>query len=82
MKLPFPCRIAIKDTKTFHSGLPKYTKIGIFGQKIHHLATPQSAIDGKRFALVFQQGLPDFSLYKIPKRGKIYQISTNYTKCP
>jgi hypothetical protein len=27
-------------------------------------------------------GLPDFSWYKIPKRGKMYQISTNYTKCP
>jgi hypothetical protein len=22
-------------------------------------------------------GLPDFSLYKIPKTGKIYQITTN-----
>jgi hypothetical protein len=27
-------------------------------------------------------GLPDFSWYKIPKREKIYQITTNYTKCP
>jgi hypothetical protein len=27
-------------------------------------------------------GLPDFSWYKIPKRGKIYRITTNYTKCP
>jgi hypothetical protein len=27
-------------------------------------------------------GLPDFSWYKLPKRGKIYQITTNYTKCP
>jgi hypothetical protein len=27
-------------------------------------------------------GLPDFSSYKIPKREKIYQISTNYTNCP
>jgi hypothetical protein len=26
-------------------------------------------------------GLPDFSWYKIPKREKIYQITTNYTKC-
>jgi hypothetical protein len=26
-------------------------------------------------------GLPDFSWYKIPKRGKIYQITTNRTKC-
>jgi hypothetical protein len=25
--------------------------------------------------------LPDFSLYKIPKRGEIYQITMNYTKC-
>jgi hypothetical protein len=27
-------------------------------------------------------GLPGFSWYKIPKWGKIYQISMNYTKCP
>jgi hypothetical protein len=25
-------------------------------------------------------GLPDFSWYKIPKRGKIYQMTTKYTK--
>jgi hypothetical protein len=27
-------------------------------------------------------GLPDFSLSKIPNRGKIYQITTKYTKWP
>jgi hypothetical protein len=27
-------------------------------------------------------GLPDFSWYSIPKRGKIYQMTTNYTKWP
>jgi hypothetical protein len=27
----------------------------------------------------FQPGLPDFSWYKVPKRGKIYQITTKYT---
>jgi hypothetical protein len=27
-------------------------------------------------------GLPDLSRYKIPKRRKIYQITTNYIKCP
>jgi hypothetical protein len=27
-------------------------------------------------------GLPDFSCYKMPKRGKIYQITTNFTKRP
>jgi hypothetical protein len=27
-------------------------------------------------------GLPDFFCYKIPKWWKIYQITTNYTKCP
>jgi hypothetical protein len=26
-------------------------------------------------------GLPDFSWYKTPKTGKIYQITTSYTKC-
>jgi hypothetical protein len=26
--------------------------------------------------------LPDFSWYKMPKREKNYQITTNYTKCP
>jgi hypothetical protein len=31
---------------------------------------------------VCRSGLPDFSWYKIPKWGKIYQIATNYTKCP
>jgi hypothetical protein len=25
-------------------------------------------------------GLPDFSPYKIPKRGKLYQMTTKYTK--
>jgi hypothetical protein len=29
-----------------------------------------------------KSGLPDFSLYKIPKQEKIFQISTNNTKCP
>jgi hypothetical protein len=28
----------------------------------------------------FETGLPDFSWSKIPKRGKIYQITTKYTK--
>jgi hypothetical protein len=27
-------------------------------------------------------GLPDFSWYNIPKRGKIYRITTKYIKCP
>jgi hypothetical protein len=27
-------------------------------------------------------GLPDFSWYNIPKRGKIYQITIKYTKWP
>jgi hypothetical protein len=27
-------------------------------------------------------GLPDFSRSKVPKRGKIYQITTKYTKWP
>jgi hypothetical protein len=27
-----------------------------------------------------QPGLPDFSLYNIPKRGKIFQIAIKYTK--
>jgi hypothetical protein len=26
--------------------------------------------------------LPDFSWYKIPKRGEIYQMTTKYTKWP
>jgi hypothetical protein len=30
---------------------------------------------------ITQPGLPDFSWSKIPKRGKIYQITTKYTKC-
>jgi hypothetical protein len=30
----------------------------------------------------FAPGLPDFSWFKIPKRGKLYQISTKYTKWP
>jgi hypothetical protein len=29
-----------------------------------------------------QAGLPDFLCYNTPKREKIYQITTNYTKCP
>jgi hypothetical protein len=29
-----------------------------------------------------QAGLPDFSWSKIPKRGKMYQITTKYTKWP
>jgi hypothetical protein len=31
---------------------------------------------------LFNAGLPDFSWSKIPTRGKIYQITTNYTKWP
>jgi hypothetical protein len=27
-------------------------------------------------------GLPDFSCFNIPKRGKIYQITRKYTKWP
>jgi hypothetical protein len=30
----------------------------------------------------FKSGLPDFSCYKMPKWGKIYQITANLTKCP
>jgi hypothetical protein len=30
----------------------------------------------------YRPGLPDFSWSKIPKRGKIYQITTKYTKWP
>jgi hypothetical protein len=33
-------------------------------------------------AVVSGAGLPDFSWYNVPTRGKIYQIHTNYTKCP
>jgi hypothetical protein len=29
-----------------------------------------------------QPGLPDFSYYKVPNPEKLYQITTNYTKCP
>jgi hypothetical protein len=29
-----------------------------------------------------QPGLPDFPWYNIPKWGKLYQITTKYTKCP
>jgi hypothetical protein len=29
-----------------------------------------------------EAGLPDFSRYKIPKRGKIDKNSTKYNKCP
>jgi hypothetical protein len=31
---------------------------------------------------VARAGLPDFSWFKIPKLGKIYQITTKYTKSP
>jgi hypothetical protein len=27
-------------------------------------------------------GLPDFSWYDLPKRGKIYQMTTKYTQSP
>jgi hypothetical protein len=27
-------------------------------------------------------GLPDFSFYNVPIRGKTYPIATKYTKCP
>jgi hypothetical protein len=30
---------------------------------------------------VIEPGLPDFSWYKTPKQGKIYQTTMNYTKC-
>jgi hypothetical protein len=31
---------------------------------------------------MMRTGLPDFSWYNIPKRGKMYQITTKYTKLP
>jgi hypothetical protein len=34
------------------------------------------------FGKAISAGLPDFSRYKIPKRLKIYQITTNYAQCP
>jgi hypothetical protein len=34
------------------------------------------------FSIRLGSGLPYFSWYKIPKPGKIYQITTNFTKCP
>jgi hypothetical protein len=36
---------------------------------------------GSRISDPSEPGLPDFSFYNIPKRGKIYQITTKYTKC-
>jgi hypothetical protein len=51
-----------------------------FGLEINHLATlaeRRSTIAHDRFS-----GLPDFSWYKIPKRGKIYQMTTKYIKWP
>jgi hypothetical protein len=35
---------------------------------------------GNALPAYLQPGLPDFSLYNIPKRGKIYQIAIKYTK--
>jgi hypothetical protein len=32
------------------------------------------------FTLLFSSGMPDFSLYNIPKRWEIYQITTKYIK--
>jgi hypothetical protein len=34
------------------------------------------------FLHVSEPGLPDFSRHKIPKREKIYQITTNRTNYP
>jgi hypothetical protein len=51
-----------------------------FGLEINHLATlaeRRSTIAHDRFS-----GLPDFSWYKIPKGGKIYQMTTKYIKWP
>jgi hypothetical protein len=31
---------------------------------------------------MLEAGLPDISLYNIPRRGKILQIATKYTKWP
>jgi hypothetical protein len=32
--------------------------------------------------MLLGSGLPDVSWYNVPKREKIYQITTKYTKCP
>jgi hypothetical protein len=45
---------------------------------------PQALNDkftSKALAVWSSAGLPDFSWFKIPKLGKIYQITTKYTKC-
>jgi hypothetical protein len=34
------------------------------------------------YAAVQRPGLPDFSWYNVPKRGKIYHVATKYPKCP
>jgi hypothetical protein len=52
--------------------------------KIYRLATLQPVVKltPTNVVLLLVSGLPDFSWYKIPKRGKIYQLTTNHTKYP
>jgi hypothetical protein len=45
------------------------------GRRMFSLRSPKKSY-------ITRAGLPDFSCHNIPERGKIYQITTKYTKWP
>jgi hypothetical protein len=58
----------------FYGFFPEYFE----GMVDHNLTKLKLFIETRRET----QGLPDFSLFNIPKRGKVYQDGGKYTKWP
>jgi hypothetical protein len=53
-----------------------FVLLSVICQAIHKPRSQWSDLSGP-----FLTGLPDFSWYNVPKREKIYQTTTKYTKC-
>jgi hypothetical protein len=52
------------------------------GKFRYHLSWIVRDVQNQSNRMGFQPGLQDFSWYKTPKLGKIYQIATKYNKWP
>jgi hypothetical protein len=61
----------------FFANVPKFLSMALIVYFLKPVCL-LSKLEGKN--KVWDSGMPDFSRYKIPKRGKIYQMTTKYTK--
>jgi hypothetical protein len=65
-----------------------HRRLGFFEKFFKAMLEDESSVDAMPVEKNVTQkhvcvpGLPDFSWYKIPKRGKIYQMTTKYSKWP